>query len=120
MDPELAPPLNVTIKQLSIARLWDKDFKLLASALVDPDITPDRIRITVEGDGPMHGAVRTIVNEGSILDVHHLTIDPEPTKLCDFANRIGAIVNQISVDTRLCECGRPIITTSIRASRIPA
>lgn len=101
----------VTRKPLAAARLWDQDFNLLATELCS-EHDETSTGLTIEGKGPIYQAVyaHVINNPGSQT---YLTIDPDSTNLHDFNSRHGYVVTDIRTNERRCECGNPIITTTI-------
>ena len=109
---------TVAITHRSAVRLWHQHFNLLANDLSTPDITTADVIVKANGKGPLYQAVRNALTNGLAGDATvYLTVDPDPTNLSDWRNRIGAIVNHIETTEHTCECGNPIVTTWIKAER---
>jgi hypothetical protein len=95
---------------LGTARLWDKDFNLLAS---EPCDKPSNDTVKVHGKGALHDTIKAILSAGSMDDPLHITYDPDPNQLEDWRNRRSGRVAAVDIEERLCECGRTIVDTTI-------
>lgn len=106
---------TITLTRPAAIRLWDINMTLIASDQCVPEIEAEGITVKVNGKGSLYAAACNALTNGLIGDATiHLTIDPDPANLT-WTTHIGAIVKSIDVEERRCECGNPIITTTIHA-----